>query len=383
MEALTLAALAFLALGALALLLGLRGRRIDREPRCPARRCKYALGSVISARSAQNEDPFPLTCPECGRVIAQERALRIGTRKKRPLVAILGALLLLGGASTLGYQLWQTPAATRAKYMPLSVLLYLAERDTGMNSWVHQRELLDRASEDRISASAAPRVIDRLIAWQDDPRREPTFAGRTLDQFADGGLMTIEQQNRAWANLWRFTVTAPPSVAPGESIPLTFTARYKPGALGSLPIADASSPWFRKPGDMSMFQQTNFRVERITVNGKEIDPTDHERLLEPPPPSRWTGIFDFSIDWFPDTGPPKSFIAPDGPPGAVVTIDLDIHWDIAEAGGPGLAPDPEQGGKYVTIDQWLERRGTPIRGSQTIRVTTTLRARMNRPADHP
>lgn len=69
--------------GVVAFTIGMRGRRVDDHPVC--RRCGYDLSGA--------EAP-PTVCPECGRAIAaRRRAVRTGNRRKRPIMASLGAVI--------------------------------------------------------------------------------------------------------------------------------------------------------------------------------------------------------------------------------------------------------------------------------------------------
>lgn len=84
-----------LLLGLTALLLGRRGRRIDTHPIC--RRCGYDLHGLDK----------PRVCPECGGELTHRRAMRVGNRRRRPVVAWAGVLLMLVsgvGLGVVGYE---------------------------------------------------------------------------------------------------------------------------------------------------------------------------------------------------------------------------------------------------------------------------------------
>ena len=65
-------------------LYGLLGRRINKHPIC--RRCKFDLVGHMSDIER---------CPECGCIIRGKRDVRIGMRKRRLILALLGTLLIL------------------------------------------------------------------------------------------------------------------------------------------------------------------------------------------------------------------------------------------------------------------------------------------------
>jgi hypothetical protein len=365
-------ALASLALGALTLFLGMRGKRIDREPRCPARRCKYALGGVISAKRAQGDEAFPLTCPECGRAITNERSLRIGTRRRiKPIVALGLAMLLVsvGVVGFEGYAAWQSTKAVNT--MPMWLLLRNAERDTDANRFVHQRELLDRALASKISAKQAPAIIERIMEWQADPNVEYRWAANTLSDLAQQGLLTEEQQNRAWANMWLFDLRAPDSVEPGRALPLTFLAHYRGGVGAGMPLI-WEHPWDQhRARGFSMSHQTDIRVESLRINGKTIDlPEDYRTLRSL---SHIAEEADTrTLGWSTIRGPWGIVVAPNLAPGARVEIEADLVWDFTDSGQNGLQADPEQGGKWVTVGQWLAHRGVPTKGAATVRSSTRI-----------
>src|SRR5262245_40441147 len=70
--------------GLVLLWLGWRGRRLDDHPWC--RRCKFDL---------YGRWPSASVCPECGKELHRRRAVRIGQRRKRPIVIFVSALILI------------------------------------------------------------------------------------------------------------------------------------------------------------------------------------------------------------------------------------------------------------------------------------------------
>ncbi len=83
-------AVSFITLGAAFLLFGIRGRLIGNEPFC--RSCGHDL---------RGHDSLPSQCPECGRSLSKSRAIRRGIPNRRPLVMLLGVLLIAGGVMPL------------------------------------------------------------------------------------------------------------------------------------------------------------------------------------------------------------------------------------------------------------------------------------------
>ncbi len=78
-----LLAVLLLFVGALCLMFGVLGRRVGDEPRC--RGCRFDLTGVGGV------------CPECGAELGGPRSVVHGTRRRRPVLASIGALVLLAG----------------------------------------------------------------------------------------------------------------------------------------------------------------------------------------------------------------------------------------------------------------------------------------------
>jgi hypothetical protein len=360
-----------LALSAIALLIGLRGRRIDREPRCPSRRCKYALGSVIEARRASEGEPFPLTCPECGRVIAHEREFRIGTRRKiktalaLALITLLPALGLLGFE---GYAAWKSTSAVST--MPLWLLMRQAERDSGANRFVHQRELLERVKNNTIPPTRIPDVVERILDWQADPRVEMASLPDAIPELALQGHVTLAQMQRFWDQYYHFTLVLPPTVEPGEPLPFTIHAEGRVGFRGG-PIPE-KSPWDGPSphANFSLGYETHLFIERVTINGRELVPEGENTRLRGH--LRNTGIFnkrDFA--WATTSDVWDAVRAPNGTPGNIVEFTVDARWNWGGAFQKGTRRDPKTN-QPTLKDQWLSNRGITVGGAFTLRGTTRI-----------
>jgi hypothetical protein len=94
-----------LALGAALIWRGLRGRRVDDDPHC--RRCGYNL--IASPQR-------PGRCPECGATIYGLGTIRVGARKRREPLIIIGAAIMLLCLGPIGFAL--LPAAGTTTIAP-------------------------------------------------------------------------------------------------------------------------------------------------------------------------------------------------------------------------------------------------------------------------
>jgi hypothetical protein len=81
------------AIGALMLAIGLRGDAARGRKRCP--KCWYDLAGLARA--------MPVVCPECGRVVKTERALKRRRRFRR--VVVVGVVFVLTGVGAVGWPL--------------------------------------------------------------------------------------------------------------------------------------------------------------------------------------------------------------------------------------------------------------------------------------
>lgn len=154
--------------GLLALVVGLRGWRVDDHPLC--RKCRYDLSGHI--------DPHPrhlsrgergMRCPECGADLTGRRALRIGTRRRRPRVAVGGLFFLvlaLGAGGYVGYRETRDYDWNRIK--PLWLLKRKAVRGPSQDADAAIRTINMRILRDRLSPGQRREVIELALREQAD-----------------------------------------------------------------------------------------------------------------------------------------------------------------------------------------------------------------------
>lgn len=93
---------------------GVQGVRVGADLRCPNDACNYPLRDIADAHASRGEwtlgahhlperRGFPVTCPECGRVVASAKDAARGERRSSPGLALLGAGLMLAAAVVFGY----------------------------------------------------------------------------------------------------------------------------------------------------------------------------------------------------------------------------------------------------------------------------------------
>jgi len=145
--------------GILALFFGLRGRRIDGHPLC--RKCRYDLSGT---------EAVPVKCPECGRALAGEpRALRIGNRKRRPMVLGIGAVVTLLSISAAG--LYAYNQSRNFDWNTIKPVWWLKSEaaGSGMNAPAARRELLARIEREELPNDEASEIAEIGLTMQADP----------------------------------------------------------------------------------------------------------------------------------------------------------------------------------------------------------------------
>lgn len=356
-------ALIVLAAGAALLLLGLRGVRLDRDPRCRARRCRYPLRELLDARRSASEPEWPITCPECGRVMESESCAHLGARRKiRPLVALGVALALppVGVLGFEGYSQWQRASAVST--MPMWLLLRQAERDSAANNWVHQQELLDRVRAGSVAGPGADRVATRILRWQQDETVDMRLPGDAFAELHARALVTDEQLQRFWAHTLMYDLVLPDRIEAGGVAAFALRARYRAGESGAgLPLG-----LYGMFGAHDILYRSILTLERVEIDGEEIDieggdirlvvdghlsrGADHAHFVLHPQDHRWARIR-----------------APDGA-GDAVTIEVTVGW---RANAPGEARTIQvtraREPRDMSLTRLLSDLGVPTRRSLSFR----------------
>jgi len=183
---LVLVLLAVLAFGILLVLWGIHGRRLNRDPVC--RDCGFNLSSKAQGT---------VTCPECGGGLKRRKAVRIGERKRMPLMIFVGCVLALLGISPLaGLAFAFASGRSVAKYLPTGILISISN---GANREV-ARELESRVVLKSLSPDQLDRVIDHAIELQGDWNSpwDPAWGDVYEAAVMSGRVISPERKER-WA----------------------------------------------------------------------------------------------------------------------------------------------------------------------------------------
>ena len=158
--------LVILLIGICACVSGMRGRLLNTHPHC--RGCRFDLDGI--------ELDSTTRCPECGRLISTGgSSVRIGLRKKRPAVLVLGLLLTLIGTGGLSYPLWsQMPAWKNINWyerLPESMVLTMATNGNTKALDVFHNRLIPGEVPDpvllKLVEHALTLVDDDSIVWDE------------------------------------------------------------------------------------------------------------------------------------------------------------------------------------------------------------------------
>ncbi len=181
---LTILFIGLAALGGWLLAIGWRGRRVDNHPWC--RKCRRDLQSVW---------PGAAKCPECGVDLERIDAVELGQRARRPVLAALGALILLCWAGWLGMGLWRSVKTVNwSDHKPDWWLMREAHSSDAETAAAALKTLRARMANDELSEATIARLVQHALQMQadDSTNWEPFFGQLIEDAWIDGAL-TPEQ----------------------------------------------------------------------------------------------------------------------------------------------------------------------------------------------
>ncbi len=218
-------AICSLVVGGILLFLALRGRRVNNNPHC--RKCRFDLiGLALDGDAAR--------CPECGRTLRDPRAIRVGLRKKRPLLGALGAILILVPVALVGLAIASAARPNINAYKPDFWLLIEARTASPATIPGQLSELLSRAQAGSLSGSTTTALVERALAVQADTAGGWLVNwGDILDFAAANTLLTPAQLEQYARNAPQWFVSLRQRVLEGTDwVILVLTG---PGRVGNTP----------------------------------------------------------------------------------------------------------------------------------------------------
>jgi len=211
-------------LGAVLLRLGLRGRRIDDHPVC--RQCRFDLIG----------QPQPLTtCPECGCGLRRPGWVRIGQRRRMPIVAGVGGLLLLLPALLIGSAVAVVATGSNLdKRTPTSLLLWQARHTSPSRLGAIADELEWRASGGKMKKEELARIAEVALDVQGDLSKPWSEKwGDLIEQAHTDDAIGKQQWQRFLDQAVVLAFKARPKVRQGDAIPVVATMKEARVGSGS------------------------------------------------------------------------------------------------------------------------------------------------------
>jgi hypothetical protein len=218
--------IAALIAGVLLIWFGLRGRRMNRDPVC--RDCGFNLSSMrlpeihgIAAPALGGEGgemPVAVTCPECGGGLKRAKALRIGERKKMPMLVVVGVVTMAATISTVVFPAMNLLVGKSVtKQLPTGMLLLLANGESKDIA----AELEARITAKSLSVDQLERVVERTLELQADWQRPWNAAwGEVFDAAVAAGAVKTDQKTRWMENAVAFRAKVRAEVNPGDPLVL-------------------------------------------------------------------------------------------------------------------------------------------------------------------
>lgn len=213
--------------------LGWRGRRINRDPVC--KDCGFNLHAFrlpdmhgvpppalapAAAESAAAPSPIPITvtCPECGGGLKRAKAIRIGERKRMPLVAMLGLFLSLAVMAPIVFVGVSLARGTSyAKHLPLGVLLILGSGDAGDIP----DELQSRILAGSLTPDQLKRVAHRAMEVQGDWAGSwHSSWGDVFEAAASATSLPPDVRSRWAQQSMDFSAVPKPEINEGDPLPI-------------------------------------------------------------------------------------------------------------------------------------------------------------------
>lgn len=247
--------------GVALLVWGFRGKRLNTHPVC--RQCRFDL-------SGQPEGT--VTCPECGAGLKREGSIRIGQRRKRPVVLLLGGLAVALPLLAIGTIVFALVTGTDLNgYKPLGVLNWEARRADAARAKLIGAELLKRIQVKGIAQDQYDRIVQIALEHQGDIKRTwATEWGDIVERADTDGKLTKEDKSRYRRQAIVLSFESRPTVRLGDELPVI--AKVSEARTGSAAMI------------LSMVQ-----LEAASVDGK---PAKRGKVAIP---GSFEGGFDFTV----------------------------------------------------------------------------------------
>jgi hypothetical protein len=205
-------------LGAILVVLGLRGKRINDHPIC--RDCGFDLVAVPEGT---------ITCPECGAGLRRPQAMRIGARRRRPVFLGVGAVLALLPILPLGTAGFAAISGRDLnKWKPLGLLLWEARHARGNDASKAAAELADRYGSGKLKKDQEELILAGAFHAQANESRPWVAAwGDVIEQADLRNSLNKDRLAEYRKNSVVLDWKVRPRVRVGDPLPVRIAVREK------------------------------------------------------------------------------------------------------------------------------------------------------------
>jgi hypothetical protein len=254
------------ATGAAALFVALvarRGVRVDDHPVC--RRCGFDLFGRPDGSAR---------CAECGNDFTKPRAVRRGNRERWSGVAATATLVMLASIAWLGIRGWRYVRGVGASDKPTMWLMRDMRSRNPTIADAAMQELCLRWNQDELEQEQADRLVDMILAVQQDTNRRWLQAWQDAVEAAHSARRLDEGRwRRYWEQAWAFQLEIRPAVRTGDRLLMRLTSR-------------AVRPRITGPREIVSFSVAEVRIDGGTCPCDDYDVLSDGLLLRG---GRWGG----------------------------------------------------------------------------------------------
>ncbi|MBL0871629.1 MAG: hypothetical protein IBJ18_13740 [Phycisphaerales bacterium] len=213
---LPLVVLGSMVVGGILIWLGMLGRRINRNPQCTW--CRFDLNGVY---------PGVVTCPECGAGLKRAKAVRMGVRKRMPVVVAVGGLMVVAPMLAIGAIVYSLISGSALNARKPAWLLMTEARVLGdTHAATVAKELLDRMVTKKMAKEDSERAIALALDIQGDRNRQWSDAwGEIIDRGEVDKVLTDEQRNLYRKQSLEFGLRTREEVVAGDPLPVFLSGK--------------------------------------------------------------------------------------------------------------------------------------------------------------
>ncbi len=196
-------------IGLMLLVRGLRGFAIDDHPICRA--CGFDLFGRPQGATV---------CSECGAGLANPDAIQIGRRRRRPVLAGVGGLLILPSLLLIGMIVWGASGNVNwLQYEPAWYVLHECKSSDALTRDAALDEMFARVTAGALAKEQVNELCDLGLAAQADLKTTwLTKWGDLIEAAQKGGRLSPERWQKYFANMMQYTLVTRPETRRGDDV---------------------------------------------------------------------------------------------------------------------------------------------------------------------